>query len=94
VTKEAGGVTAYVNYEGRRVEFDLPKGWNLISGQDRPPAPVVKDPEAEIATALDHPIGSPKIEDLARAGMEAVLLFDDLQRPHPPIWCFRGSWIA
>jgi nickel-dependent lactate racemase len=76
-------MAAYVNYESRRIEFDLPKGWQVISGQDRPPAPVVKDPEVEISRALDHPIGSGRIEDLARPGMEVVLLFDDLQRPTP-----------
>jgi nickel-dependent lactate racemase len=43
----------------------------------------VDDPIQEIKRALDHPIGSPKIEDLARPGMEVVLLFDDLQRPTP-----------
>jgi nickel-dependent lactate racemase len=76
-------MAAYVNYESRRIEFDLPKGWRVISGQDRPAAPVVDDPTAEIARALDHPIGSGRIEDLARPGMEVVLLFDDLQRPTP-----------
>jgi lactate racemase len=76
-------MSLYINYEGKRIDFTLPKGWNVISGQDRPPVPVVKDPDAEIARALDHPIGSGKIEDLARPGMEAVLLFDDLQRPTP-----------
>ena len=76
-------MSAYVNYAGKRVEFALPSGWNVISGQDRPAAPVVKDPVAEIARALNYPIGSGKIEDLARPGMEVVLLFDDLQRPTP-----------
>jgi len=76
-------MSVYVNYEGKKIEFTLPNGWEVISGQDRPAAPVVKDPVAEIARALDHPIGSGKIEDLARPGMEVVLLFDDLQRPTP-----------
>jgi nickel-dependent lactate racemase len=76
-------MSLYINYEGKRVDFNLPKGWKVISGQDRPAAPVVKDPAAEVARALDHPIGSGKIEDLARPGMEVVLLFDDLQRPTP-----------
>ena len=83
MTGEKQGVAAYVNYENRRMEFNLPSGWNVISGEDRPPAPVSEDPVAEIERALDHPIGSGKIEDLGRAGMEAVLLFDDLQRPTP-----------
>jgi nickel-dependent lactate racemase len=76
-------MSAYVNYEGKRIEFALPQGWRVISGQDRPAAPVVNDPAAEVARALDHPIGSGKIEELARPGMEVVLLFDDLQRPTP-----------
>jgi nickel-dependent lactate racemase len=37
----------------------------------------------EIRRALDQPIGSQKIEELARPGMDVVLLFDDLQRPTP-----------
>jgi nickel-dependent lactate racemase len=73
----------YVNIEGKRVDFSLPKGWNLISAEDRPLVPGVSDPLEEIRRALDHPIGAPKIEDLARPGMEVTLLFDDLQRPTP-----------
>jgi nickel-dependent lactate racemase len=76
-------MVAYLNYESRRIEFNLPAGWRVISGQDRPPAPVVKDPFAEINRSLDNPIGSEKIEALGHPGMEAVLLFDDLQRPTP-----------
>jgi nickel-dependent lactate racemase len=73
----------YVNYEKEKKSFSLPKGWNLISAEDRPPIPGVADPIQEIKRALDHPIGSPKIEELARPGMDVVLLFDDLQRPTP-----------
>src|SRR4030043_72582 len=73
----------YVNYDGKGKDFSIPKGWNLISSEDKPPGPGVNDPIQEIRRALDHPIGSPKIEELARPGMEVVLLFDDLQRPTP-----------
>ncbi|MDI7260950.1 MAG: nickel-dependent lactate racemase [Thermodesulfobacteriota bacterium] len=73
----------YVNYDGERRAFSIPKGWNLISSEDKPPVPGVNDPIQEIRRALDHSFGSPKIEDLARPGMEVVLLFDDLQRPTP-----------
>jgi nickel-dependent lactate racemase len=76
-------MNGYVNYEREKLSFSLPKGWNLISAVDKPPVPGVADPIAEIRRALDHPIGSPKLEDLARPGMEVVLLFDDLQRPTP-----------
>jgi nickel-dependent lactate racemase len=73
----------YVNYEARRISFSIPEQWNLISAEDKPPIPGVSDPVDEIRRSLDHPIGSPKIEELARPGMEVVLLFDDLQRPTP-----------
>ncbi|MBN2034935.1 MAG: nickel-dependent lactate racemase [Deltaproteobacteria bacterium] len=76
-------MNVYVNYENRRMEFNLPDGWNVLSEQDRPPAPTVKDALVEIERSLSHPIGSGRIEELARKGMEAVLLFDDLQRPTP-----------
>jgi lactate racemase len=73
----------HVNYEGKQVPFSIPRQWNPISCEDKPPVPGLQDPIREIKRALDHPSGSPKIEDLARPGMEVVLLFDDLQRPTP-----------
>jgi len=73
----------YLNYEKQKVSFSLPRGWNSISAQDSPPILGVRDPMHEIRRALDHPIGSTKIEELARPGMEVTLLFDDLQRPTP-----------
>ena len=74
---------AYINYEGERRTFSLPESWNVISQTDKPPVPGVDDAREEIRRALNHPMGSQKIEELARPGMEVVLLFDDLQRPTP-----------
>lgn len=73
----------YLNYGGARKEFSIPEGWNLISSVDKPSVPGVNDPAQEIRRALDHPFGSPKIEELARPRMKGVILFDDLQRPTP-----------
>lgn len=73
----------YVNCEGKKVYFSIPNGWNLISPQEKPPIAVVSDPIDEIRRALDHSIGSPTLENLARPGMEVVLLFDDNHRPTP-----------
>jgi len=73
----------YVNYEGKKISFSVPRQWNLISSEDKPPTSGVNDPVQEIKRALDHPIGSSRIEELARPGMEVVLVFDDLQRPTP-----------
>ena len=73
----------YVNYGIEKIFFSLPKGWNVISNQDISFVPGVVNPLDEIRRALDQPIGSPGIENMARPGMEVVLLFDDLQRPTP-----------
>lgn len=73
----------FINYEGEKMYFSLPAGWNSISSEDNPPISGVIDPLQEIKRALGHPIGSGKIEELARPGMEVVVLFDDLQRPTP-----------
>ncbi len=73
----------YVICEGEKVCFALPAGWRVISFKESVPVPGVADPEAEIRRALDEPTGSPRLEELARPGMEAALLFDDLQRPTP-----------
>jgi nickel-dependent lactate racemase len=73
----------YVNYEGKKIDFSIPSGWDVISGQDSPPVSGVADPLREIKRALDNPIGASTIEALARPGMEVVVLFDDLQRPTP-----------
>jgi len=76
-------VKHYVNYEGKKIFFSLPKTWNLISSKDKHPIAGVSDPIQEIRRALDQPVSSPKLEELVRPGMEVVLLFDDLQRPTP-----------
>lgn len=78
-----GIMDCFVNYGRDKKYFSLPAGWTLISNQDRPPVVGVSDPLKEIRHALDHPIGSPRIEELTRPGMDVVLLFDDLQRPTP-----------
>ena len=73
----------YVICEGEKLCFSLPRGWKVVTAEDRPPVPGVADPVKEIRRALDNPIGSPRIEDIAKPGMEVALLFDDLQRPTP-----------
>jgi nickel-dependent lactate racemase len=74
---------SYINYEGEKVYFSLPSGWHSIVDEDKPLVPGVIDPMQEIKHALDNPIGSLKIEELAQPGMDVVLVFDDLERPTP-----------
>ena len=69
--------------KGEKLHFVLPGGWKVLSAREIPPVSGVADPVAEIRRAMDNPIGSPPLEELARPGMEVALLFDDLQRPTP-----------
>jgi nickel-dependent lactate racemase len=78
----------YLNYEGGKLEFSLPATWNVLTCQDCSAAPVVDDVEKEISRALDNPIGSLPIEEIARPGMDVVVLFDDVQRPTPASLAF------
>ena len=73
----------YVNYEGEKIYFSIPHSWNVISGQEKPPVRGIADPLVEVRRALENPICSPKIEELARPGMQVTVIFDDLQRPTP-----------
>jgi nickel-dependent lactate racemase len=73
----------YLNYSGSRMNFSLPSGWNVLSSRDCAKAPLVEDTAKEVERALDHPIGTPLLEHLARPGMKIALLFDDMQRATP-----------
>jgi nickel-dependent lactate racemase len=76
-------MTYYINYCDRRIEFSLPSEWNVLSSQDCAKAPIVADPAKEVERALDNPIGTPRLEQMARPGMKVTVLFDDMQRATP-----------
>ena len=73
----------FVHYGGRKIEFETPRGWNVFCGEETPSIPAARNPSEKIIHALDKPIGSPRVEELAHPGMKAVILFDDLTRPTP-----------
>jgi lactate racemase len=73
----------YLNYSGSRIDFSLPSGWNVLSSKDCAKAPLVEDTAKEVERALDSPIGTSPLEQLARPGMKIALLFDDIQRATP-----------
>ena len=73
----------YLNYSGGKINFSLPPEWNVLSSQDCAKAPVIEDTAKDVERALDNPIGALPLEQLARSGMKAVILFDDIQRATP-----------
>ncbi len=51
----------YINSNGEKNPFKIPRSWNLMTSQDKPPLKGILDVKGEIQKALDHPIGSPKL---------------------------------
>jgi hypothetical protein len=67
----------------RLIEVDFPPGTRVIY----PKAPVepLKDPEAAIRYALNHPLGSEPLYAKLRPGMKVTIAVDDISLPLPPM---------
>lgn len=76
-------MASFIYLKGEKIEFDVPSRWKIIYEKSIPPVPPAADRLREVRRALDSPIGSPKIEEIARPGMKTVVLFDDPTRFTP-----------
>ncbi len=69
-------------YGNDTVELDLPDDWDVelcpMRGAQRPELT-----DQQIADAIQSPIGSVRIRELARGKRKAVVVFDDMTRPTP-----------
>jgi nickel-dependent lactate racemase len=64
------------------LKFDLPPGMRGAVAASNP-VPPVADAETAIADALAHPVGSPRLRELARPGQRACITFTDVTRASP-----------
>ena len=64
----------------RRFSVPIP---NLIGVAEPEYTPGVPDKREEIIRALEAPIGSPKLEELARGKHSAAIVINDITRPYP-----------
>ena len=66
----------------RTVSFEVPG--DCFDGMLSPaPATPAADPAAAVAEAIDHPIGSPALDGIVRAGTKVAVICDDISRPTP-----------
>ncbi|MFO7740985.1 MAG: nickel-dependent lactate racemase [Anaerolineae bacterium] len=65
------------------LSLPMPDAWHLSGVLQPAPRPGVQDPAAEAARSLEDPVGSPRLRDLVREGMDVALVVDDLSRPTP-----------
>jgi len=56
---------------------------NLIGVLHMNPLPPLEDPEGEVARALEEPIGSPPLRELAKGKRSACVVVSDITRPVP-----------
>jgi hypothetical protein len=67
----------------RLVEVDLPAGTRVV--YPRPPIEALRDVDAAIRYALNHPLGSDPFHAKLRPGMKVVIAIDDISLPLPPM---------
>ncbi|KYH41339.1 MAG: hypothetical protein AYL32_006240 [Candidatus Bathyarchaeota archaeon B26-2] len=74
--------TVKIPYGSDFVEVDLPEERiiAIVSPKEVEGAP---DPDEEIESALDNPVGHPGLQVLAKKGKKTVILCDDFTRPTP-----------
>lgn len=71
-----------IPYGHSELEFDVPD--DHLEGVYSPnQVETAEDPRAEIARAIDHPIGSPHLRQLIAPGCKICVICDDITRPTP-----------
>jgi nickel-dependent lactate racemase len=71
-------------FSGDRVlEVDLPAGTRVL--YPRPPMEALKDVDAAIRYAINHPTGTAPLYAKLRPGMKVVIAIDDISLPLPPM---------
>jgi len=67
----------------RLIEVDLPAGTRCI--YPKPPLAAIKDVDAAIRYALNHPLGADPLYAKLRPGMKVTIAVDDISVPLPPM---------
>ena len=73
---------AHLAFGKHGISVDLPSGFRYRVLETRTAAPLA-DPQASVASALDNPIGSPPLIELARGKRTAAISVCDITRPAP-----------
>ncbi|MEW5868137.1 MAG: nickel-dependent lactate racemase [Chloroflexota bacterium] len=71
-----------IPYSKSTLEFTLPPSMRVTVAHSRVVQPV-EDISAAIQAALDHPVGTPPLRQLARPGDRACIVFTDITRSSP-----------
>ena len=83
VTLDKRSAPRTIFYGDRLMSVDMPVGTRVV--YPRPPLAALKDPDAAIRYALNHPHGSEPLHAKLRPGMKVVIAIDDISLPLPPM---------
>ncbi|MEO8800908.1 MAG: lactate racemase domain-containing protein, partial [Polyangiaceae bacterium] len=83
VTLDRRSAPRTIFYGDRLMEVDMPAGTRVI--YPRQPLAGLKDPDAAIRYALNHPYNSDPLHAKLRPGMKVVFAIDDISLPLPPM---------
>jgi hypothetical protein len=83
VTLERGSRPRVLFAGDKLVEVDLPAGTRCI--YPKPPLAALKNVDAAIRYAINHPLGSEPLYAKLRPGMKVTIALDDISLPLPPM---------
>jgi nickel-dependent lactate racemase len=64
------------------IQFSLPSGMRVTQAVSKPIRPIV-DKQPAVAEALAHPVGSPRLKEMAHPGIRVCIVFTDITRSCP-----------
>lgn len=71
-----------IPYGHTKISVDLP-GRQVVAVCEPKQLPGLADERGELERALDEPLGTPRLEELAKGKRDAVVVVDDITRPVP-----------
>ena len=83
VTIDSRSVPRTVFSGDKLVDIDLPTGSRVL--YPKPPIAALKDVDAAIRYAINHPDGSEPLYALLKPGMKVTIAVDDISLPLPPM---------
>src|SRR4051812_34660091 len=83
VTLDKRSAPRTIFYGDRLLEADFPAGTRVL--YPRPPLEGLKDVDAAIRYAINHPTGSEPLYAKLKPGMKVVIAVDDISLPLPPM---------
>src|SRR6476620_1883744 len=83
ITLERGSRPRVLFSGDRLVEVDLPAGTRCI--YPKPPLVPLKNVDAAIRYAINHPLGTEPLYAKLRPGMKVTIAVDDISLPLPPM---------